>query len=223
MTKNAAQKNQGGRPHSYAPELVYAVVDRLLEGGMPSAQIDAALVKKELCEINGVKGTIRLDSLQKLVETAIIELQQSQDRALLGALPETVTASIDHFMAGARDAFAIMVAEQYAKCQADANTQCEELRSDKRSAQWHIAELETENARLQKDIQMLIEERDRSIADAAGLRNQLSAGKEEVSRLRGAGDLAQLLLAQLHDPDGSAKLHATMRQLQAPVTSLSAG
>lgn len=213
MTKNAVQKNHGGRPHSYAPELVYAVVERLLEGGMPHAQIDAALVKKELCEIYGVKNTIRLESLQKLVENAVAELQHSQDRALLKTLPETVTVSIDHFMTGARDVFAIMVAEQYAKCQADAQLQCEELRSDKRSAQCHIAELETENARLQKDIQQLIEERDKSIADAANLRDRLSAGKEEVDRLRGASDLAQLLLKQLQNPDGSPELLAPMHSV----------
>ncbi|MBK0328741.1 hypothetical protein I5535_15730 [Rhodobacteraceae bacterium F11138] len=152
MTKNTAQGKQGGRPLSYPPELVYAIVERHLEGGMPIAKVDAGLVKQELCEIYGVKGTIRLESLQRLVENAVAELRQSQDRALLDTLPETVTASIDHFMAGARDAFAIMVAEQYAKSQADANMQCEELRSDKRSAQCHIAELETEKARLQKDI-----------------------------------------------------------------------
>ncbi len=171
---------------------------------MPHVQIDAALVKEELCRIHGVKNTIRLESLQKLVENAVAELQQSQDRALLKTLPDSVTASIDHFMTGARDAFAIMVAEQYAKCQADAHMQCEELRSDKRSAQCHIAELETENARLQRDIEQIIEERDRSIADAASLRDQLRAGKEEVDRFRGASDLAELLMAQLQNSDSSA-------------------
>lgn len=215
MTNNTSQKKLGGRPLSYPPELVYGVVERLLHGGMPSARIDAALVKEELCGTYGVKGTIRLDSLQRLVENAISELKQSQDRVLLETLPETVTASLDHFMKGARDVFAIMIAEQNAKCQAEANTQCEELRSDKRSAQWHIADLETENARLQKDIQQLIEERDRSIADAANLRDQLSAGKEEVDRLRGASDLAQLLIDQLQNPDGSAKQQAAMHSVAA--------
>lgn len=215
MTTNAAQKNQGGRPLSYAPELVYAVVEHLLDGGMPHAQIDVSLVKEELCRIHGVKNTIRMESLQKLVENAVSELQESQNRALLKTLPETVTASIDHFMTGARDVFAIMVAEQYARCQADAHMQCEELRSDKRSAQCHIAELEAENARLNKDIQQLIAERDQSIADAADLRDQLSLGKEEVDRLRGASDLAQLLLKQLQNPDGSARLQATMASASA--------
>lgn len=207
MTKTAAQKNQGGRPHSYPPELVYAIVERLLEGGMPSAQIDAALVKTELCETYGVKGTIRMESLQKLVENAVSELQQDQNRALLKTLPENVTASIDHFMTGARDVFAIMVAEQYAKCRAEAHMQCEELRSDKRSAQCHIAELEAENARLNKDLQQLIAELNQSIADAASLRDQLRADKEELDRLRGASDLTQLLLKQLQAtmPSASAE------------------
>lgn len=207
MTKTAAQKTQGGRPHSYPPELVYAIVEQLLEGGMPHAQIDAALVKTELCQIYGFKNTIRTESLQKLVKNAVSELQQEQNRALLKTLPETVTASIDHFMTGARDVFAIMVAEQSAKCHAEAHTQCEELRSDKRSAQCHIAELESENARLKKDIQQLIAERDQSIADAASLRDQLSLGKEELDRLRGASDLTQLLLKQLQAtmPSASAK------------------
>jgi hypothetical protein len=156
-----------------------------------------------------------MESLQKLVENAVSELQEDQNRALLTTLPETVRASIDHFMTGARDVFAIMVAEQYAKCRADAHLQCEELRSDKRSAQCHIAELEVENARLKKDIQQLIEERDRSIADAEDLGDELSAGKEELDRLRGASDLAQLLLKQLQKPDGSAQLQGTMPSTSA--------
>jgi hypothetical protein len=72
-------------------------------------------VKDELCKVHGIKGSICLDSLQRLVEDAVSELKEEQDRALLEALPDTVTASIDHFMKGARDAFAIMVAEQNAK------------------------------------------------------------------------------------------------------------
>ena len=182
------------------------VVEQLLEAGTPCSQIDAPLVKDELCTIHGIKGSIRLDSLQRLIEDAVYELKQEQDRALLGALPDKVTASIDHFMKGARDAFAIMVAEQNAKCQADADAMCEELRSDKRSARRHIAELETENTRLQADIEKLIEQRDRSIADEASLRQQLSAGKEEANRLRGASDLAQLLVDKLQNPEISTKL-----------------
>ncbi|KIN71003.1 hypothetical protein Z945_3468 [Sulfitobacter noctilucae] len=180
MTNIASEKKQGGRPLSYPPELVYGVVEQLLDAGTPCSQIDAPLVKDELCKVHGIKGSIRLDSLQRLVEDAVSELKEEQDRALLEALPDTVTASIDHFMKGARDAFAIMVAEQNAKCQADADAMCEGLRSDKRSARRHIAELETENARLQADMEEIIQQRDRSLADAASLREQLSVGKEEV-------------------------------------------
>ncbi|AFO92757.1 hypothetical protein D1822_15285 [Phaeobacter inhibens] len=215
MTNTAPQKKQGGRPLSYPPELVYGVVEQLLEAGTPCSQIDAPLVKDELCTIHGIKGSIRLDSLQRLVEDAVSELKQEQNRALLGALPDKVMASIDHFMKGARDAFAIMVAEQNAKCQADADAMCEELRSDKRSARRHIAELETENARLQTDMEEILQQRDRSLADAASLRGQLSIGKEEVDRLRGASDFAQLLVDRLQNPDLSTKLQLAIASATA--------
>ena len=48
-----------GRPLSYQPELVYEVVERLLENGTPRASIDASLVKQELCQTYGIKDTIR--------------------------------------------------------------------------------------------------------------------------------------------------------------------
>ncbi|MCF7726712.1 hypothetical protein GLP59_10615 [Sulfitobacter sp. M220] len=205
MTNNASKMKHRGRPLSYQPELVYEVVERLLENGTPRASIDASLVKQELCQTYGIKDTIRLESLKRVVDDAVSELQQNQDRALLSTLPETVTASIDHFMKGARDAFAILVAEQNAKCQAEAETRCAELQFDKRSAQRHISELEAEITQLQKDKQKLVEQRDCSIADAAYIRNQLSEIKEEVTRLRGANDFAQQLMDQYKQYGGSVE------------------
>lgn len=52
----------------------------------------------------------------------------------------------------------------------------------------------------------IIQQRDRSLADAASLREQLSVGKEEVDRLRGASELAQLLVDKLQNPDLSTRL-----------------
>lgn len=210
MTNAPSHKKPGGRPLSYAPELVYAVVEQMLLNGMPAERIDAALVKDDLCRIHGVKSSIRLDSLQRLVDTVIAELQASQNHALVASLPEAVSASIDHFMTGARDVFATMVAEQYEKCRAEAQRECEELKSDRRSTQYHIAELEAENARLQEENQRLAEERDHCAADAASLREQLKDDKVELARLRGATDLAQILMQQLQGPGGNAQFQSTM-------------
>ena len=213
MTKSELQKKQGGRPLSYPPEYVYEIVERLLEAGMPTSRIDAALVKDELCTTYGVKGTIRMESLERLVEDATAELKRHQDRALLDALPETVSASIDHFMNGARDAFAIMVAEQNAKCLAAANRQCEELRSDKRSAQWHVVDLEARITELQKDKQALVEERDLRNAEAADLREKVKMLEDEVNRSRGASAMAQLLIDRLQGGASDEEIPETGTQV----------
>ena len=197
MANDANQKKKGGRPLSYPPEMVYEIIEFLLESGTPSGRIDAALVKEQLCKVHDIKGTIRLESLQKVVEDAVAELQHQQERTLLEALPEAVIASVDHFMKGARDAFAIMIAEQNAKCQADANAKCDEIRTDKRYAQFKNTELVAENAQLENDKLMLVAQRDRSDADLIDLRKQLYELEQEINHLRGANEFAQSLITQL--------------------------
>lgn len=197
MTSTPARKKQGGRPPSYTPEQVYGIIARLIACGTPSGEIDAPMVKEELCSAFGISPTIRLESLQKQVDVALSDYESDQSDALLNSLPDTVAASIDHFMAGAREAFALMVARQNARCQAQADESCDELRADKRTAQWRIAELEAEIEGLKTDRQMLADERDACAREIAGLQSKLTASDEELLRLRGSNDIVQQILAQM--------------------------
>ncbi|WP_353476832.1 hypothetical protein PVT71_28660 (plasmid) [Salipiger sp. H15] len=197
MTRTTARKRQGGRPPSYTSRQVYGIVARLIGCGTPSGEIDAAMVKEELCSAFGISSTIRLESLQKHVDLALSDYDSDEAEALLRALPETVAASIDHFIEGAREAFALLVARQNARCQAEAQTVCEELCAEKRTAHWRISELEAEVDRLKTDRQVLTAERDRTLAEADKLREQIRLGEDELNRLRGANGVVQLLVSQL--------------------------
>ncbi|ANT61825.1 hypothetical protein AYJ57_15265 [Salipiger sp. CCB-MM3] len=197
MTRTSERKKQGGRPPSYTQEQVYGVIARLIACGTPSRAIDASMVKQELCSAFGISPTVRPESLQKQVDIVLSDYESDEADALLRSLPEMVTASLDHFMQGAREAFALMVARQNARCQAQANNACEELRAEKRTALWRISELEAEVHRLEKNRQTLISERDHHLAEAEKLREKIRSDDEELNRLRGANELVQLLVSQL--------------------------
>lgn len=143
MTKQTGRKNPVGRPTSYDPKLVRAIIMEGMADGTPAAEIDVPFVKRILCEYHGVSGQIREDSLGKLIVALHKELAEEEWKRLMKGLPDAVVPAVDEVVAAMRQDLLLLVGRQNAACQATADQECEELRVDKRNANWRIAQLES--------------------------------------------------------------------------------
>jgi chromosome segregation ATPase len=200
MTKQNQNTNQGGRPKSYAPDLVRKIVLELIEAGVAPSEIDSSAVKDKLCEHHGVSKQIRPEPLQELVEAILAEIAEEEARALLASLPEGVAASVDAAMAAAGQELQLLVARQNAACKKAADAECEILRTDKRNANWRIAELEALLKERERDLFQLETERDAAMARAEEVTAERDVALEEVAKLRHETGTVDRLVAELRDP-----------------------
>ncbi|WP_163849263.1 hypothetical protein [Pseudooceanicola aestuarii] len=192
MTKN--KPNSGGRPLSYRPEDVYAIVEELLTAGTPTDEITTTLVKDRLCLVYSASKSIRPEALQRLIDDAVEEFISERNDRLIADLPGSVKASLDDFMAGAHHSFSLMLAEQNQLAKQETDKRLDEVVADKRSAQWLITELEMKIETLEREKETISAERDHQTAEADGLRKKLAAANVEMSRLRGGNDMLQQML-----------------------------
>lgn len=195
MTKS--NPNSGGRPLSYRPEDVYAIVEDLLTAGTPADEITTALVKDRLCLVYSASKSIRPETLQRLIDGAVEEFITRRHKRLIADLPGTVEASLNEFMSGAHHSFTLMLAEQNQIAKLEANKRLDEVLSDKRSAQWHIAELEEKIGALEQEKQAISAERDQRSIEIERLSQKLATAEGEMSKLRGGNEILQQLISNM--------------------------
>jgi len=195
MTKD--KPNSGGRPLSYRPEDVYEIVEEFLAAGTPADDITTSLVKDRLCLVYKTSKSIRPETLQRLIDDAVEEFITKRHKRLIADLPHSVKVSLDEFMAGAHHSFAIMLAEQNQMAKLETNKRLDEVRSDKRSAQWHIAKLEEKIEALEQEKLTISAERDLRSTEVDGLRQDLAAADVEISKLRGGNEILQQIVSNM--------------------------
>ncbi|MGJ8546664.1 MAG: hypothetical protein ACSHWZ_14555 [Sulfitobacter sp.] len=195
MTKD--KPNNGGRPLSYRPEDVYEIVEELLTAGAAADEITTSLVKDKLCLVYSASKNIRPETLQRLIDDAVEEFITRRHERLIADLPGSVKASLDEFMTGAHHSFSLMLAEQNQIAKLETNKRLDEVLSDKRSAQWHISELEEKIEALEQEKQAVSEERDQRSIEIERLSQNLAAAEVEMSKLRGGNEILQQLVSNM--------------------------
>lgn len=200
MTKKKPNATTG-RPKQYDEDMLRSIISELREAGVSDADIDDKTVKPLLCEKHGVSESVNTGSLSKHVETVLRAVLEEERQALLSSLPVAVSTDVDSVVSRMKQDILLTVARQNTVCQREAETECEVLRQDKANANWRIAELEAEAARLEAQIAEL--------EDANAAREKdLSSAREEIAALQAKlceqGDetkAVSFLLGKLRDPD----------------------
>lgn len=192
--------NAGGRPLSYNSTLVREIIEASLAAGIPAADLDAPFVKEKLCGEHGVKGSIRREKLESLVDAAHAEIADAENKALLKALPDGIAPAVNEAVVAAGRELLLIVARQHSVSQAFADQACEELRADKRNAQHRIADLEGALAEAKEAYHRLARERDEISDQVAELQETLSVTQSEVERLSSKPNSVDRLLAELRNP-----------------------
>lgn len=211
--RNHDKKNAGGRPLSYDPNLVREIIAAGISKGVPADELDATFVKETLCSEHGVKGSIRLETLESLVDAAHAEIEEAEKEALLGALPDEVAPAVHAAVAAAGQDLLLVVARQHAAAKSAAGQVCEELRADKRNAQHRLAALEgdlAEEKRARSALERECKVLERQLADA---HQQLHEARHEVERLRREPTGIDRLLAELRDPANRDDIRATLSEI----------
>ena len=201
MTKTTKPKgNAGGRPHSYDPNLVHEIIAAGLAAGIPMADLDATFVRGKLCGEHGVKGSIRQEALEALVDATHADIAEAQNEALLNALPAGIADEVNAASAAAGRDMLLVVARQSAASQSIADQRCEELRADKRNAQHRIAILEGDLADEKAARDALTRERDKVLGHLVEAEEKLRSALAEVERLGREPSGIDRLLEKLRDP-----------------------
>ena len=213
MTKQGCKKNLGGRPTSYSPELVHAIISQSMRGGMPLAKIDTAFVKQQMCEHHGVSDQIRLESLKNLVEPILEEFAEEERQGLLRDLPEGVDLAVDEAVVSAGRELLLIVARQNAACKAAADRGCEEIRADKRNAVLRLMEVEAALKAQQDENRKLAKERDQATAKLAAAQVHLSAAQAEVERLGRDSGTVDRLPTELRNPAVREDIRAALKEI----------
>lgn len=209
-------KNSGGRPPHFTPEQVSKVIDALLAEGHPADKIDGKKVREMLITKFDVSGGIREEAVARVVEQIIEDRAEAECRALLKALPASVGPQVDHVLSGVKKDLMLLVARENAVCVSAAEKECEELRADKRNANWRITELETSVEDQAGELAALGAERDALAADLALAREDLLKAQAELARRGRQASTADRLVAELRDPAVRGDLRAVLAELVAP-------
>lgn len=201
MTKTITpNKHNGGRPPSYDPNLVHTVILEGLAEGIPAAELDAVYVKEKLIKEMGVKSTVRPETLKGHVAAAHIEIVEAENKKLLAALPESIATAVDGAVAAAGKDLMLVVARQHRNSQAMAEKVCDELRTDKRNAQYRISDLEGELAQEKEGRKTLENERNALAEKLATAREELRIARSDLKRLSEQPSDIYGLLQELRDP-----------------------
>ncbi|MCZ4262603.1 hypothetical protein O4G76_17335 [Limimaricola sp. G21655-S1] len=220
MTKtNQNKSNTGGRPLSYDPNLVHEIISAGLASGLPAADLDASYVKERLCGEYGVKGSIRQETLESLVETAHAEIREAENRALLAKLPKGTAAAVSAAVAATEKELLLVVAQQHAGSLTLAKQECDELRADKRNAQNCMAILEGALAEKEVATRALEKERDKLAGDLAKAHEELRIARADLERLTSEQSGVGRLFAELRNPENREDIRAVLADLVAPAPS----
>lgn len=211
MTNQKTTKhNAGGRPLSYDPNLVHDIISAGLGAGIPAAELDAPFVKEKLCDEHGVKGSIRHETLEALVDGAHAEIREAENQALLSALPIGISGEVNSAVAAVERELLLVVARQHAASQAISEQKCEELRADKRNAQHRIAELEGELAAKSEEYRLLLQDRTKIAGELLEAQNELRVSKAEIEKLaQGPSDMERIF-SGLRDPAMQDQIRAVL-------------
>ena len=202
MIKSNVRKNSaGGRPTSYDPNLVHAVISEGLAEGIPAADLDTAYVKEKLVKEMGVKATVRPETLKGHVAAAHAEIVETENKKLLAALPEGIATAVDKSVAATGKELLLVVARQHLASQTWAEKVCDELREDKRNAQHRIAELEGQLVREKETQKRLLGERNTLAEQLATVQEELRIARSDLERLSDAPNgFEQILVGLLPCP-----------------------
>ncbi|SFK88697.1 hypothetical protein SAMN04488004_103242 [Loktanella salsilacus] len=213
MAQKTVKTNGTGRPKSYSPELVHEIIARSLEAGIPLTEIDADLVKEQLCKKHGVSDTIRQESLAKLVDAMHAEFIEKERKTLLAGLSGSIVASVEEAVAIAGRELLLIVARQNAACMIAADTECEELRKDKRNANWRIAELEAA-LMAQEDANRELEQvREAAATQIADISKNLKSAQAELEQVRRDDGPVERLLTELRNPAVREDIRAALAEI----------
>lgn len=216
MTKSKQRKDSaGGRPLSYDPNLVHEIIYYGLANDIPAADLDASYVKERLLSKHGVKVTIRPEALKSLVEEAHAEIKEAKNIVLLKSLPDGVAAMVQKAIAVVGQELLLLVARQHASSQAMADATCQEMRADKRNAQYRITELEGELADERQTRNTLKKERDGLVEKLANVQEELRIALADMERLSAEPSSVDRLLAELRNPKVRNDIRATLSDIIA--------
>ena len=214
MEKTKQIKNSsGGRPLSYDPDLVYDIITTGLADGISVSDLDASYVKEKLCKEHGVADTIRKEKLESLVVSTHAEIAEAKNQALLASLPQGISAAVSDAMAATERELMLVVAHQHSASQAMAAQKCEELRSDKRNAQYRISDLQSELAEEQAARKKVEEERELLFEELAKVREDLRIARTDMERINSEPAGVDRLLAELRDPKIRDDIRATLSDI----------
>lgn len=214
MTKsNGQKKRDGGRPPSYDPNLVHAIISEGLSEGIPAADLDTAYVKDKLVKEKGVKSTIRPETLKGHVEAAHAEIAEAENKKLLVVLPDGVETAVNEAVAAAGHKILLMVARQHSNAQALAESACDELRADKRNAQYRICELEGELAQVKEERKTLEDQWHALAEELAAAREELRIAHSDLKRLGDQPNGIDRLLDELRNPEVRDDIRAALSEI----------
>lgn len=215
------KSSNGGRPHSYDPALVHNIITKGLAEGMSLTDLSLGYVKEKLRKEHGVTDTIRKEALETLIEAAHTEITETKNQALLAALPNEISAAVSSAMAATEREFMLVVARQHSTSQAMADRKCEELRTDKRNAQYRVIELESELAEEKAARKEIAEERESLLEELAKVREDLRIARTDMERINSEPAGVDRLLAELRNPKIRDDIRATLSEIiiqQTPPT-----
>jgi len=217
MTTTTDKKNTGGRPPRYNLEQVHAAIIRLINGGTPRDEIDAAAVKTVLCEQLGISKGIDIRSLESPVDHVLASLAEEEEGRLIGALPEKARASVESIVGAMTRELQLLVAQQNAVCLAKAQEECEELRRDKTNANWRIKELETKVRDQSQQIEEISDLSERKQAENAVLQSDMAELRNEIEHLRRAVNPVDQLLSELKKSEARDEIRSVISEIMSGI------
>ena len=206
-------KNTGGRPTQYTVDQIREAIRSLLGEGLSTEQIDAKCVKLKLCSLFDVSTGINEQSLQTHVTHVLAELAEDEQRALLKSLPAAVVPAVDEMMADLKKRLLLLVGQQNSICQKAAAVEAEELRQDKKNANWRIAELEAEVADLRDSIASLQQKGISLATQLNEAKENLALAEAELTSKAQSSSTVDLLLAELREPSVRDAISNSLREL----------
>lgn len=206
-------KNTGGRPTQYNVDQIREVILSLLAEGLSTDQIDARSVKLKLCSLFDVSSGINEQSLQTHVTHVLAELAEDEQRDLLKSLPRSVEPAVDEMMAGLKKSLLLLVGQQNNICQKAAAVEAEELRQDKKNANWRIAELEAQVIELRDSIASLQQKGITLVEQLNEAKKNLGLAEAELTSKAQSSSTVDLLLAELREPSVRDAISNSLREL----------
>lgn len=206
-------RNTGGRPTQYSVDQIREVILSLLAEGLSTDQIDAKSVKLKLCSLFDVSSGINEQSLQTHVTHVPAELAEDEQRDLLKSLHRSVEPAIDEVMAGLKKSLLLLVGQQNSICQKAAVVEAEELRQDKKNANWRIAELEAQVIELRDSIASLQQKGITLVEQLNEAKKNLGLAEAELTSKAQSSSTVDLLLAELREPSVRDAISNSLREL----------